>query len=146
MTLVRWQPLRKIDTLERQINRLFDEMLLPTWRDSDKFSFAPAAELSETDEAIDLKLEIPGVDAKDLDVKVTKDAVSISGERSEESKTADNGATRSEFRYGKFQRIIPLPAKVQNDRITAEYKDGILRLTLPKAEEEKNKVVKVNLS
>ncbi len=146
MTLVRWQPLRKIDTLERQINRLFDEMLLPTWRDSDKFSFAPAAELSETDEAIDLKLEIPGVDAKDLDVKVTKDAVSISGERSEESKTADNGKTRSEFRYGKFQRIIALPAKVQNDRITAEYKDGILRLTLPKAEEEKNKVVKVNLS
>ena len=146
MTLVRWQPLRKIDTLERQINRLFDEMLLPTWRDSDKFSFAPAAELSETDEAIDLKLEIPGVDAKALDVKVTKDAVSISGERSEESKTADNGKTRSEFRYGKFQRIIALPAKVQNDRITAEYKDGILRLTLPKAEEEKNKVVKVNLS
>ncbi len=146
MTLVRWQPLRKIDTLERQSNRLFDEMLLPTWRDSDKFSFAPAAELSETDEAIDLKLEIPGVDAKDLDVKVTKDAVSISGERSEESKTADNGKTRSEFRYGKFQRIIALPAKVQNDRITAEYKDGILRLTLPKAEEEKNKVVKVNLS
>lgn len=146
MTLVRWQPLRKIDTLERQINRLFDEMLLPTWRDSDKFSFAPAAELSETDEAIDLKLEIPGVDAKALEVKVTKDAVSISGERSEESKTADNGKTRSEFRYGKFQRIIALPAKVQNDRITAEYKDGILRLTLPKAEEEKNKVVKVNLS
>ena len=146
MTLVRWQPLRKIDTLERQINRLFDEMLLPTWRDSDKFSFAPAAELSETDEAIDLKLEIPGVDAKALDVKVTQDAVSISGERSEKSKTADNGKTRSEFRYGKFQRIIALPAKVQNDRITAEYKDGILRLTLPKAEEEKNKVVKVNLS
>ena len=146
MTLVRWQPLRKIDTLERQINRLFDEMLLPTWRDSDKFSFAPAAELSETDEAIDLKLEIPGVDAKALEVKVTKDAVSISGERSEESKTADNGKTRSEFRYGKFQRIIALPAKVQNDRITADYKDGILHLTLPKAEEEKNKVVKVNLS
>ncbi len=146
MTLVRWQPLRKIDTLERQINRLFDEMLLPTWRESDKFSFAPAAELSETDEAIDLKLEIPGVDAKALEVKVTKDAVSISGERSEESKTADNGKTRSEFRYGKFQRIIALPAKVQNDRITADYKDGILHLTLPKAEEEKNKVVKVNLS
>ena len=60
-------------------------------------------------------------------------------------KTEENGVTKSEFHYGKFQRVIPLPARIQNTQVQAEYKDGILNLTLPKSEEEKNKVVKVNL-
>lgn len=146
MTLVRISPFREVDTLQRQINRLFDEAFLPSGRENNRFAFTPAAELSETDEAIHLKLEIPGMEAKDLDVQVSKDAVSISGERKEETKTEDNGVTRSEFRYGKFQRVIPLPAQVQNNKAEAEYKDGILTLNLPKTEEEKNKVVKVSLS
>ena len=69
----------------------------------------------------------------------------IAGERKSETKTEENGRTQTEFRYGKFSRVIPLPVKIQNTNVTAEYKDGILNLTLPKAEEEKNKVVKVNL-
>jgi HSP20 family protein len=92
-----------------------------------------------------LKLEVPGIEAKDLDISVTQNAVSISGERKEETKTQENGVTKSEFYYGKFQRVIPLPARIQNTQVRAEYKDGILNLTLPKAESEKNKVVKVNL-
>jgi HSP20 family protein len=78
-------------------------------------------------------------------VQVTQNAISIKGERKSETKTEEKGVTRSEFHYGKFQRVIPLPARIQNTNVTAEYKDGILNLTLPKAEEEKNKVVKVNL-
>jgi HSP20 family protein len=78
-------------------------------------------------------------------VQVTQNAISIKGERKSETKTEEKGLTRSEFHYGKFQRVIPLPARIQNTNVTAEYKDGILNLTLPKAEEEKNKVVKVNL-
>lgn len=101
--------------------------------------------MEETQEAIHLKLEVPGMEAKDLDVSVTENAVSVSGERKEETKTEKNGVTRSEFHYGKFQRVIPLPTQIQNTKVQAEYKDGILNLTLPKAEEEKNKVVKVNL-
>ncbi len=101
--------------------------------------------MEETPDAIHLKLEVPGMDAKDLDVQVSADSVSIMGERKSETKTEEKGMTRTEFRYGKFQRIIPLPARVQNTNVQAEYKDGILKLTLPKAEEEKNKVVKVNL-
>ncbi|MGB6170002.1 MAG: Hsp20 family protein, partial [Geitlerinemataceae cyanobacterium] len=57
----------------------------------------------------------------------------------------ENGMTRTEFRYGKFQRVIPLPARIENTQVKAEYKDGVLKMSLPKAEEEKNKVVKVNL-
>ncbi len=83
--------------------------------------------------------------AKDLDIQVMVDRVSIAGERKSETKTEENGRTRSEFSYGKFSRVIPLPIKIQNTNVTAEYKNGILNLTLPKAEAERNKVVKVNL-
>jgi HSP20 family protein len=144
MPLVRWQPFQEIDTLQRQMNRLFDNL---TTTDGDRLSttFTPAAEMHETPDAIHLKLEVPGLEAKDIDVQVSAEAVSISGERKEESKTEENGMKRTEFRYGSFRRVIPLPARVQNTNVQAEYKNGILNLTLPKAEEEKNKVVKVNI-
>lgn len=145
MALVRWEPFREIESLQHEMNRLFDT-LAPTRRTSvGEIDFMPAAEMHETAEAIELRLEVPGMEAQDLDISATAEAVSITGERRSETKTEENGKMRSEFRYGKFQRVIPLPARIQNDRVTAEYKNGILRLTLPKAEEEKNKVVKVNL-
>jgi HSP20 family protein len=145
MALVRWEPFREIDTLQRQMNRLFDE-LMPTNREvRNGIAFVPPAEMEETPDAIHLKLEVPGMDAKDLDVQVSAEAVSITGERKSETKTEDKGMSRTEFRYGKFQRVIPLAARVQHDKVQAEYKNGVLKLTLPKAEEEKNKVLKVNL-
>lgn len=146
MALVRWQPFQEIDTLQRQMNRLFDNLITT---DGDRLNtnttFAPAAEMHETPDAIHLKLEVPGLEPKDIDVQVSAEAVSISGERKEETKTEENGMKRTEFRYGSFRRVIPLPARVQNTDVQAEYKNGILNLTLPKAEEEKNKVVKVNI-
>ena len=145
MTLIRYSPLNTIDALHRQINRLFEDDSLLNWKETNDLFFVPSAEIQETGEAIHLKLEIPGMDAKDLDIQVTQEEVAITGERKEESTTEEKGYTRSEFRYGKFKRVIPLPSKVRNDAVEAEYKDGILRLVLPKAEEEKNKVVKVNL-
>jgi HSP20 family protein len=145
MALVRWNPWREMATLQQQMNRLFDETLVPARGGERSFVRVPAAEMEETQDAIHLKLEIPGIEAKDLDVQVTENAVSISSERKEETKTEENGVTKSEFHYGKFQRVIPLPARIQNTQVQAEYKDGILSLTLPKSEEEKNKVVKVNL-
>jgi HSP20 family protein len=145
MALVRWEPFREIETLQRQMNRLFDEFLPTTTEARNMTNFVPLAEMEETNEAIHLRLEIPGMDAKDLNVEVSAESVSISGERKSESRTEEKGMTRTEFRYGKFQRVIPLPRLIQNDKVTAEYKDGILNLTLPKAEEEKNRVVKVSL-
>ena len=142
MALVRYNPWREMSSLQRQLNRLFDDALTPTnWDDFGNLSKVPAAELTETDDALHLKLEVPGMSAKDLDIQVMADRVAIAGERKSEIKEK----TRSEFRYGKFQRVIPLPVRISHTNVTAEYKDGILNLTLPKAEEEKNKVVKVNL-
>ncbi|BAY82547.1 heat shock protein Hsp20 [Calothrix parasitica NIES-267] len=145
MALVRYNPWHEMNALQRSFNRLFDDMLAPDNSDFGNFSKVPAAELSETDDAINLKLEVPGIDAKDLDIQVTEKAVSIRGERKEETTTEENGNKRSEFRYGKFERVIPLPASIQNTDVKADYKDGILNLHLPKVQEEKNKVVKVNL-
>lgn len=145
MALIRWQPFPEIDSLQREMNRIFDS-LAPRQTDALGSDFMPAAEIKETPEAINLKLEVPGMDAKDIDIQVSAEAVSISGERKEEKKTEEKGMTRSEFRYGSFRRVIPLPSRVQNTDVNAEYKNGMLNLTLPKAEEEKNKVVKVNVA
>jgi HSP20 family protein len=143
--IVRYNPWQEFNTLQSRMNRLFDEALSPiTQLERGNVTF-PAAELHETEEAIHLKLEVPGIQAKDLDVQVTENAVAIRGERKSENRTEKNNQTFTEFHYGKFQRIIPLNAKIQNTNVKAEYKDGILNLTLPKATEEKNKVVKVNL-
>ena len=154
MTLVRWDPFREIERwepfpemgiLQRQMNRLFEQLLPTDGGERAGLTFIPAAEIAETDADLKLKVEIPGLEAKDLDVEVTPESVSISGERKSETTTEAEGITRSEFRYGKFQRVIALPAVVDNDRVAAEYKDGILHLTIPKAESEKHKAVKVNL-
>ena len=146
MALVRFEPFREVDTMQRQMNRLFDDFFTNSGRNNGNLAFAPPAELSETAEAYHLKLEVPGMNINDLDIQATAEAVSVSGDRKSETKTEDNGMTRTEFRYGKFQRVIPLPGRINNQNVQAEYKDGILTLTLPKAEEEKNKVVKVKVS
>ncbi|MEH2125198.1 Hsp20/alpha crystallin family protein [Nostoc sp.] len=145
MTIVRWNPWREIDTLQHQINSLFEDTRLPSALFDKSLTKVPAAEIQETEDAIHLKIELPGIEAKDLDVQVTENAVYVSGERKSETKKEEKGVTRSEFHYGKFQRVIPLSARIKNTDVTADYKDGILNLTLPKTEQEKNKVVKVNL-
>ncbi|MBW4669073.1 MAG: Hsp20/alpha crystallin family protein [Cyanomargarita calcarea GSE-NOS-MK-12-04C] len=156
MAIVRFDPFRGIDPfqeislLQREMNRLFDSMVTTDERSGSEvastgYSFLPAAEISETPEQIELKVEVPGLEAKDLDIKVTNEAVAIAGERKSEIKHQDKGMSRSEFRYGRFQRIIPLPTRIQNDKVQAEFKNGVLCLTLPKAEEERNKVVQISL-
>jgi HSP20 family protein len=148
MALIRWEPFREVESLQKEMNRLFDRLVPTDVGNGEKMglSFIPAAEITETPEAVQLKLEIPGMEAKDLNVEVTADSLTINGERKSEIKTEEEGFTRTEFRYGKFHRVIPLPVQVDNNNVTAEYKDGILNLTLPKAEEEKNKVVKVSIN
>ena len=146
MALVRYNPWQEMNSIQRQLNRLFDDVLpSANWDSFDNLAKIPAAELTTTEDTLHLKLEVPGMEAKDLDIQVMADRVAISGERKSETKSEENGRTRSEFRYGKFSRVIPLPVKIQNTNVTAEYKDGILNLNLPKSEEEKNKVVKINL-
>ncbi len=145
MALIRWEPFREVESLQREMNRLFESLTSIEEGGHNAIAFMPAAEMHETPNTIELRLEIPGMEAKDIDIRVTEQAVAVTGERQSETKTEQSGMTRSEFRYGKFQRVIPLPARVQNDQVKADYKNGVLSLSLPKAEDEKNKVFKVDL-
>ncbi|MEH1769457.1 Hsp20/alpha crystallin family protein [Nostoc sp.] len=145
MTLIRLNTSSQFDNVQHLINSLFQDTGVASGLFDRGLNNVPAAEIQETEDAIYLKLELPGLEAKDLDVQVTENAVHISGERKSETKTEEKGVIKSEFNYGKFQRIIPLSARIQNTKVTADYKDGILNLTLPKTEQEKNKVVKINL-
>lgn len=137
-----WQPWREIETLRHQFDQMFDDL---THVGTDR-GWTPAVELKDEGDHIILRAELPGIDTKDLDVQVMREAVSLAGEYRTEEKTEKNGFYRSEFRYGKFQRVIPLPVAIENTQVTADYKDGILHLTLPKAAEVRNQVVKLNLT
>jgi HSP20 family protein len=143
--ITRWESLPTIETLQEEMNRLFHQLAPNGDGDSDLMAFMPSAELEDTPDAVHLKLEIPGLEAKDLDIQVSEHSVAISGERKSETKTEEKGAVRSEFRYGKFERIIPLPVQVKTDAAQAEYKNGILTLNLPKVAQEQKKVVKVEV-
>ncbi len=140
MTIVRWQPMREMTTIQREMDRLFAGFGDTTT------SFVPAAELKTDNDNIYLQLEVPGLTPEEIDVQVSVNSVAITGERKEETTTDENGTKRSEFRYGKFHRVIALPKKIQQDAVQAKYENGVLKLTLPKLEDEKPKTVKVEVA
>lgn len=149
MVLVRWNdPFREIETMRRQMDRIFEAMIR---REEDApvnqgVDWVPAVELKDTPDALILKAEIPGVEKENLDVSVTRSAVQITGEHRFEKREEEKGTVRTELRYGRFQRVIPLPVPVAHDQTQAEYRNGILTLTLPKAEEVKTQVFKPALT
>jgi len=138
-----WQPLREFDMMRRQFDRLFDEMTTIAPAQS---AWMPAVELKDNGDSFTLRAQLPGIETKDLDVQVTPEAVLIAGEQRSEQQSENNGMIKSEFRYGKFRRVVPLPVAVINDQVQAAYKDGILSLTLPKVVAARNTVVKLNLA
>jgi len=141
MALVRWNPATELDAFRRQMDRLFDEMtgdraLTPQWGQL-------PIELNDAGNNLELKAQVPGINPDDLDVRVNRDSVTISGEYRYE----DNGQNSygSEFQYGKFSRTIGLPVGIQQDNVEADYTGGILTLHLPKIEQATNQKVKINL-
>ena len=146
MALIRWQPFQEMETLRRQMDQMFDELAGFQRGESANLTWKPAVELEDAGERLILRAEIPGVEAKDLDIDVSRDAVAIRGENRYEKKIEDQGFFRSEFRYGKFERVIPLPVEIENEQVQAEFKNGILTLNLPKVEAARHRVVKVNVA
>lgn len=148
MALIHWQPFREMDDFQQDLNRVFDRLgyNYSDQKNNNLTDFVPPAEMEETEEAFHLRLEVPGMNPDDLDIQVSAENISIRGERKSESKTEENGIKRSEFRYGTFQRVIPLSTRIDHNNVQADYKNGVLELTLPKAEEEKQKAVKVKVN
>lgn len=152
MTLSKWQPFKELSTMRKQMDRLFEDML--SVNDNDWMGlhsiggmWTPAVEIEEKEQELILKAAIPGMDVKDLDVEVSEDRVIISGEHESQEKTEDEEKNyfRSEFHYGKFERVIPLPMSIKTDTIKSDFKKGILTLTLQKVEDTPKKSVKVKL-
>jgi HSP20 family protein len=141
MTVIRWAPLKDFDVIQQQMDRLFDGYT----EDCQSAGFTPAVEMVVTDRDITIDLDLPGINPDQIDVQATAKTVTIVGERL--AKDTEGATThRSELRYGKFQRVINLPEKVQHDQVTAKYEYGVLRLVLPKLVEDKDKIVKVEIT
>jgi HSP20 family protein len=145
--LTRWQPFQEVQVLRQQFDRLFDDLIQtdPKAGTLLKGNF-PAIEIQETDQNLVIKIEVPGMRAADLDIQLSADRLEISGEHSEES-SSDTAATfHSELHYGKFRRVIALPATVQHEAAAATFENGMVRLVLPKLAQQQRSVVKVDIT
>jgi HSP20 family protein len=146
MSLTRWDPFREIISLREAMDRLFEESFVRPFRlwpsviDSE---WTLPIDMYETDEALVIKATLPGVEPKDVDITVTGNTLTIKGEIREEEEGKRGTVHFQERRYGKFQRSISLPSTVDPNKAEAEFKNGILTLTLPKVEEAKPKRIPV---
>jgi HSP20 family protein len=141
-----WTSLSGLSTLRNEIDRIFEAPLSELPRASQFLSgAAPALDVYEDKENFFVKAELPGMKKEDIEVSLHEGSLSISGERNEEK--VENGEVyRSERFFGRFQRTVALPATVDAGRIKAQYQDGILTVTLPKAEEAKPKQIDVQVN
>jgi len=142
--IMRWEPFGELMSLREAMDRLFEESLV--WPRSVVSPFLGegiAVDMYETDEDVVVKATIPGVKPEDLDVSVTGDVLTIRGEVKQEEEVKKENYIRQERRYGSFCRQLPLPTGVNVDKAKAEFENGILTLTLPKAEEVRPKTIKI---
>ena len=144
-TLSRFEPFRGVSTLQDQINRLFSDVLERTGEDSNLTTWAPAVDIYETEHELVVKVDLPDVDPKDLDIRVENNILTIRGERKFESKVSEDKYLRVERAYGSFSRSFSLANTVNSEGIKADYRDGVLTLSVPKREEAKPKQIKVNV-
>jgi HSP20 family protein len=148
MTVIaRWDPFREFSTLQDRMNRLFRESYGPEGRDEalTTSQFAPPVDVYEDEHNVVLKVEVPGIDEKDIDVRVENNVLTVHGERKVEKEEKEENFRRVERQYGSFTRTFTLPSTVDADRIQADYDKGILKIVLPKKAEAKPKQIKVNV-
>ncbi|MEL6381246.1 MAG: Hsp20/alpha crystallin family protein [Cyanobacteria bacterium J06626_18] len=138
-----WYPLQEMETLRRQFDHMFDEVRSSV--ESAPTRLTPAVRLAESGDGYVLTVQLPGVAPEKIDVQVTRETVEIKGELNAPELADGTRALYDDTRYGVFHRIVNLPEAIRNDAIAANFNHGLLTLTLPKVEEARNKVVKINL-
>ena len=144
--LTRWAPFREFSTLQDRMNRLFRETQGNTQDESlTSSSFAPAVDVYEDEHNVTLKIEVPGIDEKDIDVRIENNTLTVHGERKIEKEEKEENYRRVERQYGSFTRTFNLPPTVDAEKVQADYDKGVLQITLPKKAEAKPKQVKVNV-
>jgi len=145
MTLVRWRPFRELQNVHDEMNRLFENFFTRGNGEIEvlPFEWKPVCNLKEDDESYTLEAEIPGLKKEDIKISLQNDVLTISGERNEEKEKKDKHSHLVERRYGSFCRSFTLPVGVVEDKIDAAYKDGILKVVLPKTEVAKVKEIAI---
>jgi len=145
-SVIRWNRLRNLSNLQEQVNQLFDSATPSQADNSALTSWAPAVDIHETENEVVLKADIPGVNEKDIDVRVENNTLTVRGERSFNSEVKEDNYLRIERTYGSFSRSFGLPTTVNTEAIKAEYKNGVLTVEMPKRAESKPKQVKINVA
>jgi HSP20 family protein len=140
MSLIKWDPFRELNALNERVGSFmgsnWDRALSTT-------TWNPSVDIFENGNEVVIKAELPGMDAKDIEVKLEDNVLTLKGERRFEKEAKEENYHRVEREYGVFSRSFSLPAAVNGDKVTAEYKDGILKVLLPKKEETKAKPIKI---
>jgi HSP20 family protein len=146
MDMVPWKPFKELSSLRKEMDNLlksfFSETSLPGPFARD---WAPPVDVSETEDSILIKAEIPGLEAKDISVTLLGDRLTIKGEKRKEEERKDEHFHSSERFYGSFERSFRLPASVKADKVEAAFDKGILTVSLPKTEEAKSKEIKIKV-
>jgi len=145
--LTPWRPLGELEALERRFDDIFSRPFLPSiWRriPMEERGWAPAIEVFDKEDKFMVKVEVPGIKAEDIDISVVGDTLTIKGERKAESEVKEENYYCCERSYGSFSRSIALPSNVDANKIEANYEDGVLEVSLPKAPEVKPKKVAVS--
>ena len=147
MNLVKWNDWREMETFSDRVNRLFSGSFSPTvWvsEESGLRDWRPVVDVFDHDEKVVIKAELPGVDKKDIHVDVKDGILTLRGERSYENESKEENYHRKERAFGKFHRSFALPEGLDPDKIEADYKDGVLKVEIPKSEEKKPKEITVH--
>jgi HSP20 family protein len=146
--IVRWEPLRDMVSLREAMDRLFEESFVgPRWTSqwSAENGATLAMNIYENDDAFVVIAPVPGVKPEEVEITITGNTVSIKGETKAEQRSEMGNVLRQEVRYGSFHRSVTLPLDVQGDKVDAMFENGVLTLTLPKAEAVKPKSIKINV-
>ena len=145
MAITRWDPFRDFSLLQDRMNRLFDDAGRG-WRPEEPSAtttWSPAVDIFETENEIMVQAELPGVDRKDITLNLENNVLTLKGERRFEKETKQENYHRIERAYGAFSRSFSIPAIVNEEKIRADYKDGILKIALPKKDQIKPKQIKI---
>jgi HSP20 family protein len=146
--LTRWEPIRELASLQERMNRLFNDPFSPvTSQESlSAGSFVPPVDVYEDEQGIRLKMEVPGIEEKDIDIRLENNLLTVRGERKLESETKEENYHRIERRYGSFTRSFTLPNTVNSEEVKASYAKGILTIHLGKRADARPKQIKVDVT
>jgi len=143
--LTRWDPFREFSTLQDRMNRLVRDSFGEGQEALAKTGFAPAVDVYEDEHSVTLKIEVPGIDEKDIDVRIENNTLSVHGERKYEEQEKEENYRRIERQYGSFTRSFTLPSTMDTNSVSANYDQGVLKIKLAKKAESKPKQIKVNV-